>query len=371
MKILDIVCAGLKQRPWSLALLMLTLIGNTSLANDESVLVYDNVFNTSGEFFSMDVEFGDEVILAGTARVFENFEIEYFGQFAQDNNHKAVIRFYLNDGAEVAPGVKAPGTLLVESDPLILAPGRNNLSFDADDIGSDEDLILPNVFTWTIEIQGFNGNNDKFGILLSDPVYIGNSFRDFWNVEADSGEFGPRLFSDGTAANFSQRIYASGGEAGEPNDQKEDKPFVFRITDFDAESNNWTFYVDGTEDTRYSLEFSSDLTQWTSIISLRTAKEPTPLTFKLPLEGSKIFFRTVYSDPKLEDFIVDKTNIYEGEVDLKVIGGNGLNVRIEWKSEFTGWRPLVNLTVANQEASYVHQLPFEVFEADYRIIVLP
>lgn len=366
------VSTRLRFNPFLAATLLFTLFFSGLKANEERVIVYDNIFNTSGEYFSMETEFGDEVILAGSARIFRSFELEYFAEFTQDNDHKVIVRFYLNDGPEVAPGAKAPGTLLLQTEAYNLAPGRNTISFEASDLSFDQDLILPNVFTWTIETQGFDNTNDSFGILLSDPVYIGNSFRDFWNVEAENGEFGPRIFSDRrTAANFSQRIYASGGKAGEPNDQIEEKPFVFQIIDFDQESSNWSFLVDGTENTRFSLEFSPDLNDWVPIISLRTQKEPTPLTLKQPIEGQSIFFRTLYSDPQLEDFIVDRTNITAGEVDLKVLGDVGLNIRIEWTSDFSEWRPLVKLTVGNQKASYLHKLPNGIENAFYRVIVLP
>lgn len=344
---------------------------HTFADEDKPVLVYDNIFNTDGNYFGMEVEFGDEVILSGTARTFSQFQLEYFGEFTPAGKHKAVIRFYENDGTEVHPNVKAPGTLIFESRSLPLKPGRNAIDIKAGLNGVAIDMELPNVFTWTVALEGFDDPEDDFGIFLSDPVRIGRSFKDFWAYDPETDDFGPRLFTDNTAANFSQRVFATGGEAGEVNETIVVKPFRFEITDFDTASGNWSFLVDGTEKTRFTLESSSDLDKWTTIVSLSLGKNPLPLTFQFPLNGDQIFFRTLYADPKLDGIVVDRSSPVKGLVDVKVLGDIGLKVRLEWTSDFTEWTPLINLTLESESAIYSHVLPEGVENSFYRAIVVP
>lgn len=337
----------------------------------DPVLIYDNIFNTNGDFFGMDVEFGDEVALSGTARQFRRFEIEYFGKFVPQGKHKAIIRFYANDGTEVVPNVRAPGSLLFESPQIVLFPGRNALTIESGTSEVLTNLILPNVFTWTIEKVGFEDPEEEFGIFLSDPIRIGQSFKDFWAFNTDQDDFRPRLFTDRTPANFSQRIYAIGGEAGTVNEEIVEKPFSFTLNSFDEPTATWDFLIDGTQGTTFAIETSNDMHTWQTLINLALGDKPIPLVFNYPLEGNEIFFRAVYSDPQLEDFNVDLSDILNGNINLEVIGNAGLKVRIEWTSTFDEWRPLINLTVEEDKAEYLHELPIGTLMAFYRVIVLP
>lgn len=353
-------------------LAMFLMPGSVVNAQDEQLLVYDNIFNTNGNFFSLGTEFGDEISLGGTAREFEKFELEYFGKFTTSGDEKAVIRFYKNDGDEVGPGAVAPGTLLYQSPAIGVRNGRNAFVLEAGSTGALSELVLPNTFTWTIEISGIDLGTEQFGIMLSNPVHIGSSFKDFWALNTETDDFGPKLFADGTAANFSQRVYASGGIAGTPNlPTIEIKPFVFKLMNYDPATKSWHIFADGTEKTRFVIETSTNLKDWDTLFGYTLKNKAENFFFNMDFGSDIVFFRAVYNNPKLEEFNIDRTNLESGVVTLDITGDPGLKVRIEWTEDLLTWRPLLNVVVNAAKKTYDHILPEEVTQAFYRVIVVP
>src|SRR5215207_4346644 len=80
---------------WKLALGFAILTAVPSRAAD---VVYDN----SVEFSTFDYEhvdeYGDEVILAGTARAVTEIQIEYYAEFPVQGDELGRVRFYANTG---------------------------------------------------------------------------------------------------------------------------------------------------------------------------------------------------------------------------------------------------------------------------------
>src|SRR5690348_9147906 len=62
------------------------------------VVVYDDSTDYSGQFNHTTNEYGDEIILAGTARLVTQFQFEYYGGFTPQGDESARVRFYSNTG---------------------------------------------------------------------------------------------------------------------------------------------------------------------------------------------------------------------------------------------------------------------------------
>src|SRR5436305_13153086 len=60
------------------------------------VVVYENSAQYEGVFEAISQEYGDEVILAGTARLVTEIDLEYTGDYTAGANQDAIIRFYEN-----------------------------------------------------------------------------------------------------------------------------------------------------------------------------------------------------------------------------------------------------------------------------------
>src|SRR5687767_11220460 len=77
-------------------------------------IVYNNTTNNLRLTFTNNFEFGDQVILGGTARQLTSFALEYSGTNFS-GNETARVRFYKNDGPG-SGGQASPGTLMWDSE---------------------------------------------------------------------------------------------------------------------------------------------------------------------------------------------------------------------------------------------------------------
>jgi hypothetical protein len=122
-------------------------------------IVYDN----TSEVLGPDVgagppeQLGNEITLAGTARVITDFLFSY-------NSGPGVhvtVRFYANDGAK-----SAPGTRLFKSEPVAIDPGPNETTL------SGLRVHVPDTFTWTVSYTA--PADSGFGIYGYSPPTIGS-----------------------------------------------------------------------------------------------------------------------------------------------------------------------------------------------------
>jgi hypothetical protein len=165
------------------------------------------------------LEFGDEISLAGTARVVTSFVFEYFGDFVPGTNPdaSAVVRFYANDGGFL-PGtsITKPNTLLWESQPIQILAQFREVTL------TTPNVVVPDRMTWSIEFTGLAGTaGNGAGLTISDPVTVGavlpasggrtviGSYSDYWGqtdpLRADSWA----LFNiDPDKANFHAKLTA-------------------------------------------------------------------------------------------------------------------------------------------------------------------
>ncbi len=147
------------------------------------------------------LEYGDEITLAGTERLVTDFIFEYFGDFTQTLSEFARVRFYANDGPGRYP---APKTVLFDSGLFRLNEGYSTKWL------SGLSVLVPNTFTYAIEFTGLTGaEDDRAGLLLYHPPSIGSSFRDFWELIDGTwtlSHFGGNTFKP--EANFGVRVVA-------------------------------------------------------------------------------------------------------------------------------------------------------------------
>jgi hypothetical protein len=173
-------------------------------------IVYDNSSTDLNRIqpATNNVEFGDEVTLAGTDRIVNDVKFEYFLSQNANGNEKLQLTLYANDGPAIVRtlpdgstiSVPTPNTVLYTSpilDPL-------GLSFQTAEVSQFE-VAVPNSFTWAVTFQGIDAG-EVAGLRVFDPPTTGSSFGDFW--AKNNGTWNTYLFSDGVAANFGARISA-------------------------------------------------------------------------------------------------------------------------------------------------------------------
>jgi hypothetical protein len=193
-------------------------------AQGSGEVVYDNTRNSkpqSPQFTTR--EYGDEISLAGTARIVTSFVFEYFGNITPGNSPTAaaVIRFYENNGSLFDGKYPRPGSLLWESDPLPLlknlVPTDGNFNLATIPVPN---ITVTDTLTWTVQFSGLTGGNSAV-LTISDPVSVGKSlpaggggfvlgsYNDYWEkadpFNADSWAL---KSAGGTDFNFYAKITA-------------------------------------------------------------------------------------------------------------------------------------------------------------------
>lgn len=156
----------------SMFILLSAAIGTTARAE----VVFDNTTFTSDKLFVYygPARYGDEIALAGTSREVTSFTFQYFGDFAEGAEVKAVVRFFDLDGPQYFFGgdkeTPMPGTILWESDPLTIDIGARLVTF------SVPRVVVPDVFTWAVEFRGPLRKGG--GLVTTGPPTIGAPLED-------------------------------------------------------------------------------------------------------------------------------------------------------------------------------------------------
>ena len=169
--------------------------GMSSVSPDKG---FNGYIQSKGPF-----EFGDDLTLAGTARLVNHFVFQYFGDIADNVVTMATLRFYANDVDIPGKLTKAPGSLLWQSDPFLIEKGDHII-----------DIGVPNIqvgetFTFSIEVPTLSGvGGNQFLLHTSTkPSDVGKSFNDFW-VKADTVWSLQRLDGGAQLADFAVRVSA-------------------------------------------------------------------------------------------------------------------------------------------------------------------
>lgn len=173
------------------------LLGTTAFAS----VVYDNSDPASSLNRSYspgnNIEFGDQVFLAGSDRRISDFTFDYFLSANASGNETGELFFYSNNGITGSE----PGTTLYRSGSFSLGTGFQKVAAQA------LSVTVPNTFTWTVAFSGLD-LGEQVGLLLSDPPTVGASLDDFW-VKNTGGTWSTFTIDNGaTPGNFSARITA-------------------------------------------------------------------------------------------------------------------------------------------------------------------
>lgn len=181
----------LKSRIVAGVIALVAVYGRSAAAQPQ--VIFDNtpnLINQAPAFF-LAQEYGDELLLAGSARQVNQFQFAYHGDFGATTKASYVLRFYANDGTDSIAGAGValrPKSLLWESSPLELFNGVNQVTLDIPDV------VVPDGFTWTISFSGIDGTPGKrAALMLANPAVIGallagtpampellGSYDDFW-----------------------------------------------------------------------------------------------------------------------------------------------------------------------------------------------
>jgi len=210
-------------------------------------IVYDNSTDyLEADYESVD-EYGDEVILAGTARIVTEIQLEYYADFVPNGNQLGRLRFYANTGPAWHDNLdyKMPASPPFYEDTFQVITGFQAVAITIPNV------VVPDHFTWTVQFLGISQTktNDRAGLLFYDPPTIGQSFDDFWELLPNEG-WSPLARPD-VKNNFGARIVAVAAAAPRLTIAKSGNNVVI----------SWPSNVTGT------LESNTDLntTTWTPV----------------------------------------------------------------------------------------------------------
>ena len=258
---------------WRWVLAFVIFVAVPSRAAD---VVYDNSVEFSEFNYEHVDEYGDEVILAGTARAVTEIQIEYYANFPVNGDELGRVRFYANTGPTW-------GTNLDYHLPA--EPPRFEKTFALDQgyqtaVISVPNVVVPDSFTWTVQFLGIsqNGTTDRAGLLFYGSATVGASYDDFWQRSPTAG-WGPvQVMEAPFKNNFGARILAV---AAAPQ---------LRLTITKVGNNLLITWPSG--DSTFRLEAKSDLntTTWTQVSPAPTLNG-SRYEVVVPIGPSNQFFR--------------------------------------------------------------------------------
>lgn len=174
-------------------------------ANAAEEIVFRNLHTNVTHYVRETREYGDQLQLAGDSRVVTRFTFGYTGGFTVTGDEQAIIRFYSND-RPYDMFRQQPGTLLWESGYFPIAPGNYQIkTLQVSTAGSD--IVVPDIFTWTVEFAGL-ASGENAGLLLYPTPSVGSSFGEYW-IRTGPNQFENFEFpNDDPYANFLAEVLA-------------------------------------------------------------------------------------------------------------------------------------------------------------------
>jgi hypothetical protein len=144
-------------------------------------IVYDNSTDYSQIDYESPNEYGDEVILAGTARAVTQIELEYYANYTPHGGEVARVRFYANTGPNWMgrPDYQTPAATPLFEDTFDPGQGFHTAVIPVPNV------VVPDTFTWTIQFIGIaQTETDYAGLLFYGLPTVGQSPNDFWELTA-------------------------------------------------------------------------------------------------------------------------------------------------------------------------------------------
>jgi hypothetical protein len=142
-------------------------------------LIYDSFPNASnlGVALANEVEYGDQIVFDGSARILTSFTFQYFAASALSGNETAQLFIRTMDGPMSAHPeggtVPAPGSVLYTSEIVNLSSGSGSITFDG------LSLAVPDQVAWSVNFTGIV-EGEQVGLRLSYPATVGESASHYW-----------------------------------------------------------------------------------------------------------------------------------------------------------------------------------------------
>ena len=167
-------------------------------------LVYSAGSSTQEYCFPIGTEIGDEILPGTMGRRLTDFEFELWSAYRENDNPAAVLKIYNNDGnlTEGGSGQRQPGTVLYESDAVVLTGGFQTVSLE------DINIDVSSSLTWSVKFSGLSGAfNSRAGLVYAGDPAVGESYDNFW--EKINGEWELKKAESGATLknNFRASVY--------------------------------------------------------------------------------------------------------------------------------------------------------------------
>ena len=219
-------------------------------------LVYSAGSSNQEFYFPMGTEIGDEILPGTMGRRLTDFEFELWSAYRENDNPAAVLKIYNNDGnlAEGGSGQRQPGTVLYESDAVVLTGGFQTVSLE------DINIDVSSSLTWSVKFSGLSGaSNSRAGLVYAGDPVVGESYDNYW--EKTNGAWELKKTGSGVTLknNFKASVYGynktstsltyvpDAGYAGADD-------FSYRIADWFNFTDTATVTIEVTDDSESPSE---------------------------------------------------------------------------------------------------------------------
>lgn len=327
--------------------LLLAIAGLTTVVTPvQGETVFDNSQGSLTNYFALTTEFGDEIYLEGSARTVTRFDLEFFGDFSEQSNVEAVIRFYENDVPhEIAP---RPGTLLYDSGSFAIGPGTSTISL----VGLS--VEVPDHFTWTVDFEGVGTlPGDRAAVFLNWEPTVGFSYDDYWRRD-EEGLFKTYIFKGAPVANFAARVEA----APDPGVVIEDL--------LPASNGGIKLVISGPIGATFRVQASADLEHWSDVSTFtfqHTLQEVVERVGGTPHR----FYRIVAPEGQITQLIL----LPDEGVQLTLSAPVGSRQLLQFSGDLITWTTLETLTFSEPTREFIEAGVASLDQRYYRLIPAP
>jgi hypothetical protein len=293
-------------------------------------VVFDNTQTDQATFWPSTSEYGDEIQLAGSARVITAIHMEYYGDFEPPTGTEKVrVRLYAKDGPPIHfpdLDITSPGTLLYESEKQAIYPGYNVLTLNQ--------LSVPvsNVVIWTVQFEGCAGTypgmgySNRAGLMFYHPPVVGQSYDDFWMNKPEEGWM-VYNFPSNIKANYGIRL-----EAGP-------EPPLEILSNTALAEGGRELVLNGPGFRTAELQCSPDETNWTTLRFIPFLGQPVTYVDRGAPQEEPRYYRLNLPTNDVLSLVAVGFNPYR-EFQLKLLGAPSRRFFFEGSADFQHWSVL-------------------------------